>query len=91
MPKLSTRTTLAVLIGLGVIFAIFASVQGASAGESRAGSHVVSGAMVNLNHDRFTASELETYKAELDAYYGDTNGGDGHRCESTSPRDHPDY
>jgi hypothetical protein len=93
MPKLSTKTVLAVLISFGVIFAIFTSVQGAPGrGASKAGSHPVSGAMVNLNHDRFTASELESYKAELEAYYGDSKGGgDGHRCESTSPRAHPDY
>ena len=91
MPKLSTRTMLAVLISLGVILAIFTSVQGASSSASRTGSHLVSGAMVNLNHDRFTVSELQTYKAELDAYYGDFKGGDGgHRCESEA-RAHPDY
>jgi len=92
MPKLSTRTVLAVLISLGVIFAIFTSVQGASSSAGKAGSHNVSGSMVNLNHDRFTVSEREAYKAELDAYNnGLKGGGDGHRCESTSPRAHPDY
>jgi len=92
MPRFSTRTTLAVLIVLGIVFAIFASVQGASAVRNQMGSHPVSGAMVNFNHDRFTVEELETYNAELDAYYDSfRDGGEGHRCESTSPRAHPDY
>jgi hypothetical protein len=92
MPKLSTRTTITVLIGLTVVFAIFASEQAVSASLSKTGSHLVSGAMVNLNHDRFTVEEKETYQAELDAYYDSLKGSDdGHRCESTSPRAHPDY
>jgi len=91
MPRFSTRTTLTVLIVLGVVFAIFASVQGVLAVRNKVGAHLVGGAMVNLNHDRFTVEELETYKAELEEFYGDYQGGDGHRCESTAPRAHPDY
>lgn len=83
MPKFSTRTTLAVLIVLGVVFAIFATVQAASASNSKAGSHLVSGAMANLNHDRLTVSELEAYQAPLDSYNGDFKDGGGRGgCES---------
>jgi hypothetical protein len=90
MSRLSTsRTVFAVLISLGVVFAIFTSVQGASldlnAGET--GSHLVGGAMVNFNHDRFTDAELETYNAQLDAY--NNAHGEGGGCHSDgSP--HPD-
>jgi hypothetical protein len=83
MPKFSTRTTLTVLIVLGVVFAIFATVQAASADRSKVGSHPVSGAMVNLNHDRLTVAELESYNAPLDTYNGDFKDGSGHGgCES---------
>lgn len=92
MSKFSTRTTLTVLIVLGVVFAIFASVQAASAVNSKAGTHLVSGAMVNLNHDRLTATELETYKGELDTYYPDSRNGEGHGgCESENQVNPNDY
>jgi len=83
MSRLSKRVILSVLISLGVIFAVFTSVQGASpnVAESKVGTHLVSGAMVNLNHDRFTVSELEAYNAQLDAYH-DSTGGKGGGCES---------
>ena len=82
MSRINKRVILAVLISLGVIFAVFTSVQGASpeVAENKVGSHAVSGAMVNLNHDRFTVSELEMYNAQLDAFK-DT-GGKGGGCES---------
>jgi hypothetical protein len=89
MPKFSTRTTLTVLIVLGVVFAVFATVQAASASNSEAGSHLVSGTMVNLNHDRLTATELETYKAELDSFYRDSRDGGG--CESENHLNPNDY
>jgi len=92
MPRFSTRTTLTVLIGLGVVFAVFASVQGVSAVRDKVGSHLVSGAMVNLNHDRLTASELEAYNAPLDAYKGDSKDGNGHGgCESENQLNPNDY
>jgi len=84
MSRINKRVILAVLISLGVIFAVFTSVQGASlnATESKVGSHAVSGAMVNLNHDRFTVSELDAYNAQLDSYNKSTNGGGHGGCES---------
>jgi hypothetical protein len=91
MRKFSTRTTLTVLIVLGVVFAVFATVQGVSAGRNRSGSHLVSGAMVNLNHDRFTASELSAYKAQLETYHSDSRDGDGHGCQSENQFNPNDY
>ena len=51
MSKPVTRIALAALISLAVVVGIFTSVQGA-APESTAGSHLVSGAKVNLDHFR---------------------------------------
>ena len=52
-----TRITLAVLVSLVVIIGIFSTVQGASlsARNDRAGSHLVSGPQVNLDHYREAA------------------------------------
>ena len=91
MSRLSTRTVFAVLISLGVVFAIFTSVQGASldfnAGET--GSHLVGGAMVNFDHDRLTDTELAAYNAQLEAYNNAYKNGPGGGCHSVgSP--HPD-
>jgi len=54
MSKLSTRVALAVLISLVVIAGIYTTVFGASSHSlgSAAGSHLVSGAKVNLDHYR---------------------------------------
>jgi len=91
MPKLSTRKVLALLISLGIVLAIFTSVQGVSASRSETGSHLVSGAMVNLNHDRYTVSELETYQSQLDTYHGDPRGDGGHDCQSKNQPNPNDY
>jgi hypothetical protein len=82
MSRTNKRVILSVLISLGVILAIFTSVQGASpeVAGSRVGTHLVSGAMVNLNHDRFTAAELEAYNVQLDTY-NDSMKGRGGGCE----------
>jgi hypothetical protein len=79
MSRLNKRVILSVLISLGVILAIFTSVQGASpeAAASKTGTHLVSGAQVNLNHDRFTSAELDAYNAQLDSMKGRGGG-----CES---------
>lgn len=52
-----TRIALAALLCLVVIIGIFTTVQGAtlSARQDRAGSHLVSGAQVDLNHYRESA------------------------------------
>lgn len=88
MSRLSTRVVLSVLISLGVILAIFSSVQGASL-SSEMGTRSVGGAMVNFNHDRFTVAEKAEYKSQLDSFYNSLEGGKGGGCESEQ-RDSPD-
>ena len=60
-----TRITLAILVSLVVIIGIFTTVQGAtlSARQDRAGSHVVSGAQVDLNHYRESGAAPAMTKA----------------------------
>ena len=71
----STRIAMAVLISLAVIVGLYTTVFGASAGQSSvmAGSHLVSGAKVNLDHYR----EAAPAPALQPAY----DGGKGHGCE----------
>jgi hypothetical protein len=85
MSKLNIRVILAVLISLGVIFAIYTTVQSASlnTGADKVGSHSVSGAMTNFNHDRFTVAEQEAYQAELEAF-NKSSTGSGRGCEHES-------
>ena len=54
MSKLTTRIALSIVISLVVIAGIYTTVFSASANaaETRAGSHLVSGAKVNLDHYR---------------------------------------
>jgi hypothetical protein len=85
MSKLSTRIALSVLISLAVIAGIYTTVMGASAdlAENRAGSHLVSGMKVNLNHLREAepAPAIQQFEPQ---------SGSGHNCESksqTSPDD----
>ncbi|NJC96829.1 MAG: hypothetical protein FIB03_10920 [Anaerolineae bacterium] len=90
MSKLTTRVVLSVLISLGIIFAIFTSVQGASSNavDGKLGTHLVSGAMVNFNHDRFSVAEKAEYQAQIESYYAPSSGR-GHGCESEL-KVHPD-
>jgi len=83
MSKLSAQFVISVLIGLGIFVAVFPGVQSVLAKKSQTSSHLVSGAMVNLNHDRFTVDELEAYNAQLELYNNYMNG-DGHECHSES-------
>jgi len=81
-----TRIALAALVSLAVIIGIYSSVEGASlsARQDRAGSHLVSGAMVDLDHYRAAAP----YRAPLQA--SPSGQGQGHGCDSehqTSPDD----
>jgi hypothetical protein len=82
-----TRIALAVLVSLIVIVGIFTTVQGAtlSARPDRAGSHVVSGAQVDLNHYRESgaAPSISEYQAPP-AQAG--NGNCEHEAQ-TSPLD----
>lgn len=78
-----TRITLAVLVSLGVIVAVFTSVEGASfsAQQEKVGSHLVSGPKVNLDH--FRVADPAPMQSEFQS-------DKGHGCESdsqTSPDD----
>lgn len=90
MSKLTVRVFLSVLISLGVIFAIYTTVQSASLNfaAEKVGSHSVSGAMTNFNHDRLSVVEQEAYQAQLEVYH-DSKTGSGRDCgyKSLSPLD----
>lgn len=82
MSKPGTRVVLAVLISLAVIVGIYTSVQGAASETVRSGTHLVSGAKVNLDHYR----EAEAAPAPLQEYQpGKGHGGGG--CESENRSD----
>ena len=85
MSKLTTRIVLSVLISLVVIAGIYTTVFGASsnAPENRAGSHLVSGAKVNLDHYR----EANPAPAPIQPVYQDGQGHDCNRDKQTSPED----
>jgi hypothetical protein len=87
MSKLTTRIALSIVISLVVIAGIYTTVFGASsaASETRAGSHLVSGAKVNLDHYR----EAEAAPAPLEASeFMRSNGYGGCEHENkTSPED----
>jgi len=84
----STRIALAALISLAVVVGIYTTVFGASADSAsdRAGSHLVSGAKVNLDHYREAApAPAPVLQSEFQS-----GKGSGHRCDSekrTSPED----
>ena len=85
--KLSTRVALSVLLSLAVIVGIYTTVFSAPADmtQERAGSHLVSGAKVNLDHYR----EANPAPAPLQSDFQSDKGA-GHNCESesrTSPED----
>ena len=77
MPKLKIRIALAVLIGLGVIFAIATTVQGASLDSTadQVSSHSASGVVTNFNPGLLTITEKDAYQGER---------GPGHDCGSES-------
>ena len=84
MSKLTTRIALSMLISLAVIAGIYTTVFSASSGvfENKAGSHLVSGAKVNLDHYR------EANPAP--ALQSDFQGEGSHDCHSEkqySPED----
>ena len=81
-----TRIALATLLSLVVVIGIYTSVAGASlsAQQDRAGSHLVSGAMVNLDHYRSAAPQTQLSPMQSG------QPGQGHGCNSenrTSPDD----
>lgn len=72
-----TRIALAAVVSLVLLVAVFAAVGGSSvsAQPDRAGSHLVSGQRVNLDHYR----EAAPAPAPLQSPY---KSGGGHGCES---------
>lgn len=80
MSKLSIRVILSVLVSLGIILAVFTSVQGASA-DNNLGSNPRGGAAVNLTHDWRAASGDNGAKQDgYDDFRNEKGGG----CESES-------
>ncbi len=75
MSKLTNRIALSILISLIVVAGIYTTVFGASANTStRAGTHLVSGMKINLDHYR----EANPSPASLQPVY---QSGQGHGCE----------
>ena len=73
MSKSVTRIAWTVLISLAIVAGVYTSAQGASLWGDRTGSHLVSGARVNLDHYR--SSQVAA----------DRSGpASGHGCESES-------
>lgn len=77
MSKLGTRVALSALICLAIAIGIYTTVFSASpelAG-NRSGSHLVSGAKVNLDHYRSADPAPASLQTEF-------KSGEGHNCES---------
>lgn len=86
MSKPMTRVAVSVLIAAALLIALYTTVQGGFGSKvvksepNRAQAHVVSGLMTNLNHDRRSASELESMASQAELY--SQNFGRGHGgCE----------
>ena len=81
MSKLKIRIAISVLIGLGVIFAVYTTVLGAPLNlfSERMEAHSASESMATYKGSIVT--EREAYYSELDAY-NNPPAGDGHGCES---------
>jgi len=84
MSKSVTRIVFSILISLLVIAAVYTSVLGAPLGADKTGSHLVSGAMVNLDHFRLSATDQSSFGA-LDSISTHQDGG--HGCGA----DHQNY
>ena len=93
MSKPIARVALVTLISLALIAATYMTVQGAVGKADSAGvqAHVVNGLKTNLNHDRSTVSELETFQVQTNPSFDPGAGRhQGGGCESenqTSPLD----
>ncbi|MFT3890649.1 MAG: hypothetical protein QM730_03370 [Anaerolineales bacterium] len=87
MSKTITRITFSVLISLLIIGGIYTTVLGAPLGIHKAGTHVVSGAMANLDHFRLSVADQSTFGA-YDSLSPQQEGG--HGCgdnQTSSPSD----
>ena len=93
MSKPIARVALVTLISLALIAATYMTVQGVAgkAESTGAQAHIVNGLKTNLNHDRSTASGLETIQIQSDpASQPGAGKHQGGGCESenqTSPLD----
>ena len=78
-----TRIVLASLVSLGVILGIYTSVKGASVIQRQtAGTHQVSGVMVNLDHYRTSQPNLN-----LNQIYQQGTGHGCNRQQQNTPSD----
>jgi len=87
MSKLVTRIVFSVLISLLIIAGIYTTVFGASLGTDKAGSHQVSGVMVNLDHFRLSATGQSNF-GSLDSLSTHQEGG--HGCGADKQTSSPD-
>lgn len=76
MSRSSTRIVFSILISLLVIAVVYTSVLGAPLGANKTGSHLVSGAKVNLNHFRLSATDQSSF-GDLDSISTHQDGGHG--------------
>ena len=81
MSKLKIRIILSIVIGLGVIFAVYTTVLGAPLNlfSEKTEAHSASERMTN--YGGLIVTEREAYYQQLDDYNNST-AGDGHGCES---------
>lgn len=88
MSKTITRIAFSVLISLLVIGGIYTTVLGAPLGINKAGTHVVSGAMVNLDHFRLSVADQSSFGA-YDSLSPQQDGdrGCGDDRQTSSPSD----
>lgn len=76
MSKPVTRIVISVLLSLLVIAVVYTSVLGASSAANKTGTHLVSGAKVNLDHYRL-ASVDQGSSASFDSLTTQKEGGHG--------------
>ena len=82
MSRPIARVTIFVLISLVLIAATSMSVRGWLGGSTEVSgvqAHTVNGLKTNLNHDRSTVSELESFRMQSSPSYEQSGGG--HGCE----------
>jgi hypothetical protein len=84
MSKPIARVALVTLISLALIAATYMTVQGAVGKAESAGmqAHEVNGLKTNLNHDRSTVSELESFQLQSAPSSQPGGHGAGGGCES---------
>ena len=84
MSKPMTRVVFAVVISLAILAAIFTVAQAGAVqkilNSGRVSSHFVSGAMVNLDHQRLSRTDQALYQVQLDSNTVHIN--QGHDCNS---------